>query len=646
MTFLKIENMKVNSFGKLKDKEINLSNGINLIYGNNEAGKSTLLKFIHNTFYGTSKNKKGKSFSDYDLYKPWNTEEFSGKIAYKLDSGEKFEVYREFGKKNPKVYNEDLEDVSKDYSINKNSGSEFFFEQTKVDEFMFLSSIVSMQKEVKLNVQDQNIYIQKIANLASTGDDSVSFKKAMDKLNKKQVDEIGTDRTQGKPINIVKNNIIKYEKQIEELSKFKQNKFEIEERELALEKEIQNNKYKSNFIKELQEIKQEERIETEKVKLNESIIKKNNEQIKSLEEEIKQAISEKENNKEKLTNVKKVNYILYIVAILISIVIGVISFAIAQNLILLGIFVILAVLIGGVCLFKKNKTDSETTKELNKKNNVNNKLNERIAILNNQIEVIKKNNEDINKQIEEIKDTIINNSALKQDGLKAKYYYQINVRELNSLFDSEELGKELNKIEEAIHADELKLNMINLEKKNTINNLEDLVSIEEKLEGSKQEYNELIEKNEKINRAREYLQKAYEKMKNSVTPKFTANLSSNIEKISNGKYSKVWINDEQGMIVGMPNGEYVSVEKLSTGTIEQLYLSLRLSMAKEISTEIMPIILDEAFAYYDDERLKNVLEFLTENFKENQIIIFTCTHREENMLKAMEKTYKLINLNS
>ena len=78
-----------------------------------------------------------------------------------------------------KIYNENLEDVSKEYNINKNTGSEFFFEQTKVDEFMFLSSIVSMQKEVKLNVQDQNVYIQKIANLASTGDDSISFKKAI-----------------------------------------------------------------------------------------------------------------------------------------------------------------------------------------------------------------------------------------------------------------------------------------------------------------------------------------------------------------------------------------------------------------------------------------------------------------------------------
>ena len=57
---MKIEKIKINSFGKLENKEYNLSENINLIYGKNEAGKSTLLKFIQNTFYGTSKNKKGR----------------------------------------------------------------------------------------------------------------------------------------------------------------------------------------------------------------------------------------------------------------------------------------------------------------------------------------------------------------------------------------------------------------------------------------------------------------------------------------------------------------------------------------------------------------------------------------------------------
>lgn len=76
---MKIENIKINAFGKLKDKEINLQDHINIIYGKNEAGKSTLLKFILSIFYGSSKNKNKKEISDFEKYKPWTGEEFSRK---------------------------------------------------------------------------------------------------------------------------------------------------------------------------------------------------------------------------------------------------------------------------------------------------------------------------------------------------------------------------------------------------------------------------------------------------------------------------------------------------------------------------------------------------------------------------------------
>ena len=49
--YLKINKIKINSYGKLKNKEINLENNLNIIYGENESGKSTILKFILNSFY-------------------------------------------------------------------------------------------------------------------------------------------------------------------------------------------------------------------------------------------------------------------------------------------------------------------------------------------------------------------------------------------------------------------------------------------------------------------------------------------------------------------------------------------------------------------------------------------------------------------
>ena len=54
--------------------------------------------------------------------------------------------------------------------------------------------------------------------------------------------------------------------------------------------------------------------------------------------------------------------------------------------------------------------------------------------------------------------------------------------------------------------------------------------------------------------------------------------------------------------------------------------------------------LDEVFAYYDDERLKNILNYISEEFENSQIIIFTCTNREQNSFDKLNIDYKLISL--
>ena len=65
-------------------------------------------------------------------------------------------------------------------------------------------------------------------------------------------------------------------------------------------------------------------------------------------------------------------------------------------------------------------------------------------------------------------------------------------------------------------------------------------------------------------------------------------------------------------------------------------------MLKELSQESKPIILDEAFAYYDEERLENILKYLNEEFKNEQIIILTCTNREKDILNNLKIEYKSI----
>ena len=136
------------------------------------------------------------------------------------------------------------------------------------------------------------------------------------------------------------------------------------------------------------------------------------------------------------------------------------------------------------------------------------------------------------------------------------------------------------------------------------------------------------------------LEEAYVEIKNSVTPKFFNNLSDVVKTITNGKYVKVYVNDE--IEVEDYLGKIYSIDKLSFGTIEEIYFSLRVSIALMISEEKFPIILDESFVYFDDNRLRSILNYLYN--LDNQIIILSSNKREKNLLDFGNYDYNFIQL--
>lgn len=79
--------------------------------------------------------------------------------------------------------------------------------------------------------------------------------------------------------------------------------------------------------------------------------------------------------------------------------------------------------------------------------------------------------------------------------------------------------------------------------------------------------------------------------------------------------------------------------------MDQVYLALRLAAAKLIQHEgeKMPLIFDDSFVLYDDERLKTALQWLTQAF-DGQMIIFTCHKREQEMLKSCGARFNLVKI--
>ena len=648
---MKIDQVKINSYGKLKNKEIEFKDKINLIYGKNETGKSTLLRFIVNSFYGISKNKKGKEFSDYDSFLPWTGEDFSGKINYSLDNGEKYEVFRDFKKKNPKIFNEEKEDISKNFNIDKAKGNEFFYEQTNMDEDIFLSTIVSYQNEVRLEKGEQNFLVQKIANLVGTGEDNVSYRIAMDRITRKQRDEIGSEKSREKPINVLTREIENLEEQKEELQGYESLKYNIEENKNNLENEINKLEEQKNYISELKKLDEKEKINKEKINIKEKIYNENSEKIQNLKNNYKKITEENNQEKNKIiqknnnlkNKKKKINKI-YISILIIFIIINILQFLIIKNKIInIAILSIIPILIIAWLITNKIKNKKIKINEKNNKKIIDEIKNEENN-LKNEIEINEKNNKKIIDEINSEKNNFNLKNNLEKEKIKNKYKNKINENELNKFNNTENVNKIINNLQNNIANTKIQLHSLELDEENIEPKLENLSKIEEKLVNCNEKMLTLEKLNSSMNLAKEVLETAYQKMKNMVAPRFTKNLSQNISVITNGKYRNVNINDEYGLIVELEDGSYVEANKLSIGTIDQMYLSLRLSMIDELSEEKMPIFLDESFAYFDSDRLKNILQFLAENYADRQVLIFTCTDREKSLLMKLKVPFQFIEM--
>lgn len=119
-------------------------------------------------------------------------------------------------------------------------------------------------------------------------------------------------------------------------------------------------------------------------------------------------------------------------------------------------------------------------------------------------------------------------------------------------------------------------------------------------------------------------------------------ISRILSELTGGKYTQLAISEEFQIHLNTDQ-HYIPLEQLSRGTIEQVYFALRMAVSDILcKEEPLPVLLDEPFAMYDEERLKNTLKWLSEH--KEQVIIFTCQKREIRMLEEMGIEYHCVSL--
>jgi hypothetical protein len=105
--------LHVVGFGRLVDRDFSFCRGLNVVYGPNESGKSTLANAIVATLYGVERRK--------EIWRPWSGGAFGTTLTYRLADGEQIEVQRDFDRdaKGLHVYDRDGNEISAKFAGQK-----------------------------------------------------------------------------------------------------------------------------------------------------------------------------------------------------------------------------------------------------------------------------------------------------------------------------------------------------------------------------------------------------------------------------------------------------------------------------------------------------------------------------------------------
>lgn len=274
-------------------------------------------------------------------------------------------------------------------------------------------------------------------------------------------------------------------------------------------------------------------------------------------------------------------------------------------------------------LKNRSKNANEFKENLEKKN----RYDDLLSKLDSKIEL--KNNRLGEEKLEELK-IEINNIDF------TSYEYKESSQEIKENIDSERDLFNNIKIEQNVM--EEKINRLN-------KGVKDLLELEESIERLETELSNMDIERKSLELAKNTILDLSKDIHREFAPTINKRIGKIVNSITNGRYTKVKIDDELNIGVLTPNtNEIINISSLSGGTMDQLYFALRFGIIDEIKNSSLPLILDDCFIQYDDNRLDKMMDFLIEESKNRQIILFTCHNREKKVLKEKIKDINIIEL--
>ncbi len=141
-----------------------------------------------------------------------------------------------------------------------------------------------------------------------------------------------------------------------------------------------------------------------------------------------------------------------------------------------------------------------------------------------------------------------------------------------------------------------------------------------------------------LNVAQEMLQKATQELQRRFAPRISQRAQELFARLTGQRYQRLSLCQDLSVEAGAQDENTLrGTLWRSDGTVDQLYLALRLAVAEELTPEA-PLVLDDALVRFDDVRLAAALKILQEESEQKQVILFTCQSREQGMCSRKEET--------
>lgn len=621
-------------FGKIKNLKLDFCVGFNVIYGFNEAGKSTIMRFIKAMFYGIpARRKSGEVLKERELAIPWDEKSAEGVLTISYN-GSEIEIRRTFGNSaaEDSIYVSDLKTGNKLDFLNVNNIGKILF---GVSEDIFLRTVMINQDDVFMGGKSEEI-TEKLMNIKSSGNEKISVDSALERL---------TDKA----------NALKREDGRHSLGKIdelKRKKELLVREKYDLKTQIQQVKKidaRCSAAKgELARVRDEiQKCETELKHCLESLrdttdstdaliyeYDKKISDLQSREDYIRCADLTKEicesarNYENELFDNKKQRIVPYIIAAATAIlgIIGVVFLLFgtvkASAYRMLAICVVL--IIAEVCLIK-----FRSLKASNKIGGDSGNNSEKLSKILNRYSV--KNSDELMQmyiETKSIKDTLdtlfkMKDAATSRKSVNKKERSSVSVSVMQDSIkalrnDEIKLVSEIKGLESRM-AYEVKIERLPSDIETEINAINDEIRRAEK------KYMELI-------LAKAIIMKASENMKTNFIPILNKRTTEILNRIKIDNKEQIRISDE--FYTFFENGAKLRrAEFFSKGGFEQLYFAIRYALSEIICLN-SPFFADDILSVYDDKRADSALRFMSEQ-TERQMFLFTCKGFEAENAKEL-----------